>query len=146
MAITPGVDTWATVDEADDILSQQIGSEDWFALPVKTEQGGPSKEAYLVTAYRWLSGVYGIGSDGAAPDDLKLAQSLAGEWLLTYNDDYRDREALIASGVEEFDWSQWSEKLRSGVKPPRQITDILMSLGFGGLNQAVQLYGEDYNL
>ncbi len=145
MAITPGINTWATVDEADTILSQQIGSTDWFSLPVKTEKGGDSQEAFLVTSYRWLSGIYGIGATASAPDQLKLAQILAAQWLISYSADYNDREALIASGVESFDWSQWSEELRSGVNPPRFIVDIMIGLGAGGSNQAIQLYGEDYS-
>lgn len=146
MAITPGDNTWATVSEADAILSQQVGSADWFALPTAEDpaEGGESKEAYLVTAYRWLKGTYGLAASASASDALKEAQSLAANWLITYREDYQERESLIASGVEEFKWSRWEEKLGS-VSPPRFIVDILIGLGVGGSNQAVQLYGDDYD-
>lgn len=146
MAITPGVDTWATVAEADAYLTNLVGASNWFALPISnTTPGTASKEAYLVSAFYWLSGVYGLAEDAAAPDLLKRAQAIAAQWLIENQEDYKAHDAIIASGVTEFSWSQWTEKLATSVRPPRSVSSILVQLGIGGSNQAVQLYGEDYS-
>lgn len=144
MAITPGADTWATVAEADTLLEKRIGTTAWFALdPTPATPGAESKETYLTTAYQWLGGMYGIGADAAAPDNLKAAQILMANWLITNRKDYEARESLSAAGVEEFDWSRWGEKIGE-VGIPRFISDLILSLGIGSANDAVQLYGEDY--
>lgn len=145
MALTLGVNSWVTVAQADAFLGDRIGTAPWFALEeTATEPGEESKETYLTTAYQWLSGAYGIGADAAAPQSLQDAQTLAANWLIGNREDYEKRESLVASGVEEFEWSRWNEKL-GDVAVPRFISDLMIGLGIGGANAAVQLYGDDYD-
>lgn len=144
MPLTPGTDTWATVAEADALLALRVGTQAWFALDeAPTAPGDESKDTYLGTAYQWLKGMYGLAATAAAPDALKEAQILAANWLIGNKIEYEKRETLTASGVEDFSWSQWSEKL-GDVEVPRFISDLMINLGIGGGNGSVQLYGEDY--
>lgn len=144
MALIPGTDTWATVSDADALLALRVGTQQWFALPeVSPAPGDDSKEAYLGTAYQWLKGMYGLAASASAPAALKEAQILAANWMIDNRAEYEKRETLSASGVEDFSWSQWSETL-GGVEVPRFISDLMISLGIGGSNQAPQLYGDDY--
>lgn len=144
MAITPGTDTWVTLEEAEALLSRRVGTSEWFALNDEAvSPGEESKETYLTTAYQWLSGMYGLGADASAPDDLKAAQSLFANWLISNRKDYEARESLSAAGVQEFDWSRWGEKIGE-VGIPRFVSDLILNLGIGSANAAVQLYGEDY--
>jgi hypothetical protein len=144
MALVVGTNSWATVAEADAILENVIGSGNWFALPANAAPGSASRETYLVSAFYWLSGAYGIPASVSGSDVLKRAQALAAQWMIAEWDGYRKREGLIAGGVEEFEWSRWRERLRTTVEVPRFIADLLIEIGAGGSNVAVQLYGEDY--
>lgn len=145
MAFAVGTNSWASVEEADALLGDRIGTGAWFALDESpASPGDESKQGYLIIAFDWLSGAYGIAASDGAADALKKAQSLAAFWLIGNREEYEKRQSLIAGGVEEFKWSRWEETLADSTEIPSFISDIMIGLGVGGSNQVVQLYGDDY--
>lgn len=146
MALTVGVNSWASVAEADAYLETKAGSEMWFYLDdAPATPGADSKETFLVSAFFWLFDDKSFGLSAALTDDkIKRAQIEAALFLMTYRTEFENRQAMIASGVSSFRNSKWSENLGS-VNKPQNILDILASAGFSFQNGVVQLLPEDYS-
>lgn len=112
MALVVGTNSWATVVEADNYLTDKVGATAWFELVETGEPGGESKESYLVTAFHWLSGSPNLEiGPTVVDDDVKNAQAEAAFYLLNYGDERFDREHMASSGVVEFEYSKRMEKL-----------------------------------
>ena len=141
MALLVGTNSWETVAEADTYLGDRVDSTGWFDLAdIAEKAGGGSKESYLVTAFRWLRNTRQLTlSDSLTDQVVKDAQSEAALFLISYQDEYEDREAAIASGVKSFGVSKRRESLEELVLPQR-ILDTLQAF-MGGLN-FVELTGE----
>jgi len=145
MSFAVGTNSWASVADADSYLEFIPGSTDWFAMDDSpATPGAESKESYLVMAFQWLisaSQFTGLSSS-LSSDNVKEAQIEAGLFLLHYREDYFKRSTLIASGVESFKMSRFSEKL-GRVDIPDYIANKLSDYTvYAG--RTVQLGSEDY--
>lgn len=145
MAVTVGLNSWVTIAEADAYLTSRAGAAEWFALddsPVNP--GEDSKETFLITAFYWLLDDPGFGLSAALTDDyVKRAQIEAALFLSKYREDFENREAKQAGGVERFKNSKWEEDLGL-VSKPQVVLNILGSGGSSAQNDIVQLYGDDF--
>lgn len=148
MALTVGVNSWATIAEADAYLQYKIGAANWFTLPDTAANAGDSKENYLISAFYFLTNYPGITIDaGNTTEVVKTAQIETALFLLKYGEEYNCREAMQAGGVESFKYSKTEEDFNSkGPTLPNSIIGPLLpdystiGGGFGCLT------GEDYGI
>lgn len=127
MAIVVGTDTWVTVDEADAYLTYRMGAGDWFALLKEGNPGNNSKESVLGTAFRELLNCptlnLVVSSSG---DAIKNAQCEMALFLTEHYDEFNDRRAAIATGLNSFSMSKRREDLRTYfVGVPEYIVSML---------------------
>ena len=112
MAPSIGQNSWTTIQEADNYLTDRIGAEAWFDLSDSDNPGVSSKTSFLVTAYQWLVGSPQLDlSAGLADANIKKAQIEAALFLLDHYSALNERRAALAMGVTEFKLSKKSEKL-----------------------------------
>lgn len=134
MAIVVGTNSWLTLAEAEIYFSSRIGSAPWSALT------DGDKEKYLISAFYWLYYDSAFTAPSTATDDgVKFAQCEAALFLIVYADEYGKRDALIASGVKEFDYSKWREVLGAEVKKPAAVVNFMSAVGYynGGIAMAI---------
>lgn len=134
MALVVGDNSWVTLAEAEVYFSERIGAGPWEALP-----DDATKEKYLISAFRWIYYDPAFTAPAAADDDgVKFGQCEAALFLITHADEYAKRDALIASGVESFTFSKWSETLGEVVKPAA-VANFFRSVGYynGGIAAAI---------
>ena len=132
MAITVGVNTWITVVEADALISFEVGAESWFDLVDDATGAEPSKELYLVSAYRWLSAIYAIPASSTLAN-VKLAQAKAAVFLLTDYEENAKLRALHSAGVNSMRQSRYSVSLGEE-SVPWGIASLVTSFGSGLIN------------
>lgn len=139
MAVVVGTNSWVTIVEADTYFNNHIDGTKWSGLANDAE-----KEKYLVTAFNWLlyDGNYELVPTTTATS-VKYAQMEAALFLITNYDEFHKREALIASGVTEFTYSKWKEKL-GAVNKPAIVDDMLNKGGYVGGTYFVEI-SVDYN-
>ena len=143
MPLIVGQNTWETLGEANNYLEYRLGTSEWFDLPDTADPGAKSKEVYLVTAFYWLLSSAEVSlSKSLTDENVKNAQSEAALFLLNYREEYEKRQALIASGVEEFKYSKWSETLAK-VSLPENIKGLLIS--YNCTSFITTLEGDDYS-
>lgn len=126
--ITVGVNSWVTLTEADDYLDAKFGADAWGSL------SNDIKSQCLITAYRWLFYNPNLNIPASSTSSVvKAAQIELAWWIYNYYSGWEKRGSLIASGVSEFDLSQWSEKLTKQ-DLPQVVKDILGDefTGLGG--------------
>ena len=112
MALGVGQNSWTTIQEANDYLTDRIGAEAWFELSDSEDPGVSSKTSFLVSAYQWLIGSPQLDlSAGLADANIKKAQIEAALFLLDHYSALNERRAALATGVTEFKLSRKSEKL-----------------------------------
>ena len=137
MALIVGDNSWETVAEADAYLINRIGASNWSLLDNLT------KEQYLITSFYWLLYDSSYNLDKTLTDDfIKHAQSESALFLLNYYNEYSKREALVASGVIEFTFSKWQEKLGS-LSKPKTVDDIIINNGYS-VNTFIQQVNVNY--
>ena len=134
MSISVGTNSWVTISEADNYLTDRVGTSAWFALSDSAAAGTESKTTYLVTACQWLLSEY--------PDDLvvtlidenlKKAQIEAALYLLNNYTDFAARSALSSQGVVEFEYSDVREKFNnSGICLPPIVYGFISDLLYSG--------------
>ena len=106
MALTVGTNSWVTVIEADNYLSDKFGADGWSALSNNV------KEQCLVTAFWWLYTYPGLNVPKTSTNEkIKTAQIELAWWVYNNYPEFEKRGVLIASGVEDFTLSKWKEKL-----------------------------------
>lgn len=143
MAITiiVGTNSWLTLAEAETYFESRINADSWNNLPSNDE-----KSKYLISAYNWL--FYDpafLAPASATQQAVKNGQCEAALFLIDYATEWDKRDALIASGVKEFQYSKWEEKLGE-VKKPNTVINYFSAVGFyGGANFFAQLQNIDDN-
>jgi len=119
MGLVLFTNSWVTVNEANTYLSNKFLADGWVTLTSK------QKEQVLITAFWWI---YNYPSFSIAKtstnEKVKNAQIELAWWTFNYYQEFRDREALISSGVNSFALSKWSESLGSQ-DLPKSILDML---------------------
>lgn len=134
MALTVGTNSWVTLAEAETYFSERIDSTPWSSLA-----DNATKEKYLISAYRWIiyDPMFSVPSTSSS-DAVKFGQCEAAIFLISYSKEYDKRQALIASGVKEFVYSRWEEKLGEAVKP-LSVINYFTSGGYyrGGVSVTV---------
>lgn len=128
--LTIGTNSFVTLTEANDYLSEKFGADNWFTLSLA------NREKLLVTAFRWLVSI-GVSKTSTA-EMVKWAQIELAWWIYQYIDEMENREALYAGGVRSFTLSKWSERLEKSELPERIKNMIVDDIGYGG-------YFPDYN-
>lgn len=134
MALVVGINSWVTLVEAEAYFLDRIDIEKWNALA-----DNPTKEKYLVSAYRWV--YYDpdfIAPSSAIDEEVKIGQCEAALFLLNYSKEYDKRAALIQSGVKKFQYSRWTENLGE-VKKPISVINPFAKIGYynGGVSSAL---------
>jgi len=145
MSLVVGTNSWSTVAEADTYLANRPTATDWFALD--TAPGNPgeaSKESYLDYAFYLILGSdeFSISKD-STDDNVKEAQIEEVLFLLRNQLEFENRDAMIASGIEDFKVSKWSESLGDAVGFPSVVNGKLGNYSIVG-GAVVLLEGEDY--
>lgn len=112
MALVIGSNSWVTLTEADDYLTNKVGSQEWFTLNDEPDSAGEeSKESYLITAFNYLVTKAGYCIPKESTDsNVKAGQIEFAYYLFSQGSAYEDRINAQASGVTEFKLSKWSEK------------------------------------
>jgi len=126
--IIVGTNSWVTLVEANNYLEGKLNADAWATLSnnVRTQ--------CLITAYRWLFYHPNLNIPASSTADVvKSAQIELAWWIYNYYAGYEKRGSLIASGVTEFDLSEWGEKL-TAQDLPKVVKDILGDelTGLGG--------------
>jgi hypothetical protein len=117
--IVVGTNSWVTITEADDYLDGKLGADAWASL------SNSLKTQCLITAYRWLFYHPDLNIPASSTSEtVKAAQIELAWWIYNYYAGFQKRGALIASGVEEFDLSKWSETLKAQ-DLPYEVANIL---------------------
>ncbi|MGD9163008.1 MAG: hypothetical protein PVG39_31675 [Desulfobacteraceae bacterium] len=147
MAISVGVNSWATIAEAQDLLEFQAGAGNWFALDeTPSSPGSPSQESFLRMAYTWLINCGGYTIPASSTNaKVKTAQILFALFLLNNQKDFERRQNLIASGVKEFSYSKWSETLGEITAPyyiDALLTDFQAANNIVPITRDENYYGE----
>lgn len=143
MALVVGQNSWVTISEADDYLTDSVNAFSWFDIPSSLGPGVLSKESLLVTAYYWLTNDGRFDLPASSTNDLvKYAQIELAWWIFQHSVEFLKREALITSGVKEFEYSKWREKLGKQELPPRIVGSLS---SFKCSNNVVTLGGPDYS-
>lgn len=146
MSLVVGTNSWELVSEADTYLTDRLNASDWFDLSDTSTPGNPSKEVYLITAFRELINYPGTSLTADLTDDsVKEAQTEMALWLIKFNDDAERRKALISMGVTSFTASRdWKETL-SEYGLPQQVYTILVKSGYliGSGGGIITFEGED---
>ncbi len=112
MALAVGTNSWATIAEADTLLTDRIDAEAWFALSDTGSPGERSKESLLVTAFSWLLGSSQLSLSVSLSDSNVINAQIEAAWFLQeYYQEIADRRAAIASGVLVLTMSKRREEL-----------------------------------
>jgi hypothetical protein len=126
MALTVGVNSWASVAEADTYLGDIANRTAWFDLDdTPADPGEQAKSSLLVTAFRWITSKTTLTISNTS-DSIKNAQIEAAYFLLINQSEYESREALIKSGVKSFRYSEASESFDiSQMDLPDSVTGLI---------------------
>lgn len=134
MALVVGQNSWATVLEADEYLSNRVKTGDWFSLPdAPTNPGDESKETYLITSFYTLIGWDTLNlTPDLTDENVKNAQIEFAFFLLNYYEDYDKRMAIQAQGVTRFEFSKREEEYKAGgVTLPPVVEGLLSEYSTG---------------
>lgn len=122
--LTVGQNSWATVAEADAYLTDRIQTIEWFELDEQDAPGEVSKETLLISAFYWLKNAPQLSlSENLTDGVVKNAQIEAAWFLYEHYTSLNARRAAIFTGVEEFELSKRTERLRIG---NLQIPDFIL--------------------
>ena len=112
MALVVGTNSWVTLVEADAYFADHPKSSPWDVLD------DPTKEQYLILSFNWIVNDPAFTAVPSTVDqNVKNGQCEGALFLINYYDDYTKRDALIATGVQSFTYSKWSETLGEVSKP-----------------------------
>lgn len=119
MALTVGTNSWVTLIEANDYLSEKFNASAWTSLT------NAEKEQCLITAYRWVQRLtaYNIPASSTL-SHVKYAQIELAWYVYSYYDSHIKRDALYDQGVRDFKISKWEETLVES-RLPRIVSDLL---------------------
>jgi hypothetical protein len=110
MSIDIGVNSWATIAEADAYLTNKLDSQPWFALPDSAGAGEESKELYLIMAFYTLVDKQGYYlAPGNTDEDLKKAQTELAFYFIDNYASFVDQADTMNKGVSSFKASKWEE-------------------------------------
>ncbi len=139
MAFVVGVDSWVTVAEADTYLTYRMGSDEWFDLIAEAVPGAVSKETVLGSACKELINCPSITlSISTTNDAVKNAQIEMALFLVEHYDEFNDRRAAIATGLDSFYLGRRREDLRTFfVGVPEYILSMLSD--YSNTNQFVEI-------
>lgn len=143
MGLVVGVNSYATVVEADEYLNDKIEAEEWFSLSDIGAPGAPSKSSYLVTAYKWLLSSPTLDLPKVSNEkNIKDAQIESAFYLLEHYTALNARRAAQAQGLKSFRLSKkWEEFVERDISEiPSFILGSLTS--FITSNCVVQLRGQ----
>lgn len=119
VVITVGSNSWITQAEADAYLEEKWGASAWAGLTAT------QKAQMIISAYRWINQQSNLSIPAASiAQVVKNAQIEAAWFIYNYWTEFEKRRALNASGVKQFEVSQFSETLDK-VKFPDFILNIL---------------------
>jgi len=115
MALVVGENSWATVAEADDYLTDRVGTQEWFNLDeTPSAAGEPSKETYLIMAYNYLLTKNGYCLDSTLTDEnVKKAQIEFAFYFVDNFTEFEDDSNSLTKGAGSFNLSKWREQLNS---------------------------------
>jgi hypothetical protein len=141
--LTVGQNSWATILEADVLLTDRLNATAWFELGDVADPGELSKSTLLVTAFHWLSSSPQLSLSPSLTDGVvKFAQVEAAFFLLEHYEELNERRAALFTGVDEFELSKKREKLNlSNLQIPDFIIGALSDYA-GTENTTAQLLGE----
>lgn len=135
MAVTIGVNSWASIAEADVYFSSRLGATLWAS------QDDVQKERLMVTAFYWLvyDPAYTLKADTPPTNELRFAQLECTLFLLLHAEEKEKYEALHTLGVKEFTASKTREVL-GDLKKPNGVDYALLAGGYwSGSSRVVQL-------
>lgn len=125
VVVTVGSNSWITRAEADAYLEEKWGASAWASL------SGLQKDQLLISAYRWINQQPNISIPTTSTAAIvKNAQCEAAWFIYNYWSEYEKRRALIASGVKEFEVSNFSETLNK-IAFPDFILGMLIDFSVG---------------
>ena len=139
--IIVGTNSWVTLAEAETYFEARPQSTGWDSLTTDDQ-----KNQYRIFAFNWLFYDPGFLAPASATQQaVKNGQCEAAEFLITNYAEWAKRDALIASGVKDFQYSKWRETLGEVTKP-NIVINYFSSVGFyGGANFFAQLQDIDDN-
>jgi hypothetical protein len=120
--LTPGVNTWATLAEANEYFSS------WYGRPstVWATLADSDKTALLITAYNDINSLSNIDIPADSTDSRVFeAQYRYAWWYYDNGDDSQKRGGLIDQGVTEFKTLDFMEKYGKAEEMPSKISDLL---------------------
>jgi len=126
--MTVGVDSWASLAEANTYFSSKWGASDWALLTIL------QREQLLVSAYMWIKSLPGVSiADSSTDIRVKRAQMETAWYLYKYSEEHNKHAAMSAQGVKSFTVLDFSETLSGNVQFPLSILgtldDFLTNLG-----------------
>lgn len=123
-SIVVGTNSWVTLAEANAYFDTRINNFEWKKL------SSENRKIYLISAFYWLLYDSAILAPASATiDAVKFGQCEAAFFLIKYAEEHEKRDALISSGVKNFDYSKWSEDLTEITKP-KSVVNYFSSAGY----------------
>ena len=125
--ITVGVNSWATVSEADTYFLTSYGRDAWGTFTTAT------KESLLITAFNLITQSAELAVPAGSTEAIVKQAQYELSWYIYGNwTTHEEREALYAQGVREFDISKFGEKLEAPRLPSRvtsMLNDYITNIG-----------------
>ena len=117
--VVVGVNSWATVAQADLYFESRYNSDAWAALTLN------QKSQLLITAFRWIrqQSAFSVPAEDTS-EVVRQAQCEAAWFVLNWFEEYEKRRALTASGVKSYKAMDVSETFEAVAFPPF-LGDIL---------------------
>ena len=105
--IIVGTNSWVTEVEADAYFEARLNASTvWSALT------SPDKIILLISAFNWIRQQPGLDVAASETNEIvKQAQYETAWYMHNYFQDHEDRQALHASGVRDFELSDFQEQL-----------------------------------
>lgn len=126
--IVVGVNSWATLAQANEYFSTRYGAVDTWAGFTD-----PVKESLLITSYKKLTGIGGLALPASTTDEKILQAQYEYSWYLyRETEPMEKRQGLITQGVSEFKVLDFQEKYDNPwMALPSDIQDLLEEYYFG---------------
>ena len=103
--IVVGTNSWITLAEADDYMDSKFGAANWAAA---TQD---NRERSVISAFRkiYFNEDYDIAKT-STDEKVKAAQAETAYYILSYEEENKQRKNLQSAGVESFTVSKFSER------------------------------------
>lgn len=122
--IVVGTNSWTTLAEANTYFATRINNSRWEKL------SSNDRKIFLISAFEQLDNDPAIIAPKTTTEAaVKKGQAEFAFFLIKYADDRERRDALISSGVKDFQYSKWQEELTEVVLPTI-VRNFFSSVGF----------------